>query len=77
MTAQEIAAITALIAQIGPLGLNLFLLIQSHLNLGPDTKLNIANAIAASNQADNNTKNAVAQWMVSEGFTATMTFSKA
>lgn len=54
--------IVALIVQLGPLGVDLFVKLEGLLNLGPDEKQNIANAIAASNAADQDTIDRVAAW---------------
>lgn len=74
MNPTEIAAIAALIAQIGPLGLQLWTMLEARLNLGTDTKANIANAIAASDQADDATIAAATAWMAKNGFKAKVTF---
>ena len=66
--------IAALIAQIGPLGVQLFLALESRLNLTPDEKTNIANAIAAANASDDNVIKSVADWMRTNGFVAQTTF---
>ncbi len=68
MTAAEIAA---LLIQLGPVALQFFLAIESRLNLGPDEKQNIANAIAASNASDADTLARVSVWMTANGFKAT------
>jgi hypothetical protein len=72
-----IAEIASLIAQLGPLGLQLFLKLEGTLNLGPDEKANVANAIAAANNADQDVLNSVAAWMQSNGFKPQTTFVKA
>ena len=69
MTPQMIEEIVALIVQIGPLGVQLFVKLEGLLNLGPDEKQNIANAIAAANQADSETLAHVNAWMAANGFT--------
>lgn len=74
MTPALIAEIASLIAQLGPLGLSLFTKLEGVLNLGPDEKANIANAIAAADSADQNVLNAVAAWMQANGFKPTTTF---
>ena len=68
MTPQLIAEIAALVAQLGPLGLTLFTKMSALLNLGPDEKTNIANAIASANAANDDTIAAVAAWMKANGF---------
>jgi len=68
MDLQLVEEVIALILQIGPLGVQLFLKLESSLNLGPDDKKNIANAIVAANQADQATIKAVSDWMASQGF---------
>lgn len=74
MTPALIAAIAELIATLGPLGLKLFLTLESQLNLGPDEKTNVANAIAAANAASDDTIAAVADWMKANGFRVEMKF---
>jgi len=69
MNPQLIEEIVALIVQLGPLGMQLFLKLEGLLNLGPDEKQNIANAIAAANQADAETIAHVNAWMAANGFT--------
>jgi hypothetical protein len=68
---QLIDEIVALIAQGGPVVLELFLKLESLLNLGPDEKQNIANAIAASNAADQDTIARVTKWMADNGMKPT------
>lgn len=70
-----IAEIIALITQIGPLGFKLFLALEARLSLTPDEKLNIANALAAADTADQDTVNHVAAWMLANGFKANVTFT--
>jgi hypothetical protein len=69
-----ISEIVALITQLGPLGFALFTKLESVMNLGPNEKQNIANAIAASNAADQETINHVAAWMASQGFKTQVSF---
>jgi len=71
---QLIQEIIALIVQGGPLAFQLFLKLESYLNLGADVKANIANAIAAANAADQDTINRVGAWMAANGFKAQVTF---
>jgi len=71
---QLIEEIIALIVQGGPLAFQLFLKLESYLNLGSDEKANIANAIAAANTADQDTINKVAAWMAANGFKTQVTF---
>lgn len=59
----NIAAIAALIAQLGPLGLQLFQQLESRLNLTDDEKTNIVNAIAASDKADDDTIASANAWL--------------
>jgi len=66
-----ISEIVSLILQLGPLAMELFLKLEPMLNLGPDEKANIANAIAAANTADQDTLGKVSAWMVANGFKAT------
>lgn len=68
MDATLIASIATLIAQLGPLGLQLFTSLEGLLNLTPDEKTNVANAIASANNADQETISAVAAWMAANGF---------
>lgn len=68
MSPQLLAEIVALILQLGPLGVDLFVKLEGLMNLTPDEKTNIANAIAASNKADNDTISRVAAWMAANGF---------
>lgn len=68
------AAIAQLIAELGPIALQFFLAIESRLNLGPDEKQNIANAIAAANAADQDVINRVGAWMAANGFEAQVQF---
>lgn len=70
MTPALIASIAALIAQLGPLGLTLFTSLEGLLNLTPDEKANVANAITAANTADQATITAVATWMAANGMVA-------
>lgn len=58
-TVEEIAA---LVLQLGPLAVDLIVKMESLLNLGPDAKTNIANAILASNNADQDTITRVLAW---------------
>lgn len=69
-----ISEIVALILQLGPLAVDLFTKLEPMLNLGSDVKQNIANAIAASNTADQDTINKVGAWMNANGFRAQVTF---
>lgn len=62
--------IVALVLQLGPLAVDLIVKLEGLLNLGPDEKANIANAIAASNTADADTVARVATWMAANGFKA-------
>ena len=69
-----ISSIASLIAQLGPLGLELFLKLETMLNLSPDEKANIANAIAAADSANAETIANVNAWMAANGFTAKTVF---
>lgn len=60
--------IVALIVQLGPLAVELIIELETLLNLTPDQKQNIANAIAASNKADQDTVARVSAWMAKNGF---------
>ena len=53
-------AIIAMILQLGPLAFTFVQWVETHLNLTADEKQNIADAIAASNAADEDTKARVA-----------------
>lgn len=77
MTPQVIEEVVALILQLGPLAVDLFTKLEQYLNLGPDEKQNIANAIAAANAADQDTINRVTAWMQANGFKAQTTYVKA
>jgi hypothetical protein len=77
MTPQLIEEIVALIVQLGPLAVDLFVKLEGLLNLGPDEKKNIANAIAAAQAADQDTINRVADWMKANGFQQSVTFAPA
>jgi L-cysteine desulfidase len=77
MTPQLIEEIVALIVQLGPLAVDLFVKLEGLLNLGPDEKKNIANAIAAAQAADQDTINRVAAWMKANGFQQSVTFGAA
>lgn len=65
------AAIAALIIQLGPVALQMFLALEDRLNLGPDEKQNIANALASSNASDADTLTRVNAWMLANGFKPT------
>lgn len=67
MTSELLQEIITLILQIGPLGVQLFLKLASQMNLGPDEKQNIADAIAASDNADQATIDSVAAWLKANG----------
>jgi hypothetical protein len=58
-----IAAIIALITEIGPLGIQLFDTLKGSLTLGPDEQQNIINAVAASQTADAATIAAAQAWL--------------
>lgn len=70
-----IGEIAQLIAAGGPIAMQLFLKLEGSLNLTPDEKTNVANAIAAANTADNDVSTLVAGWATKNGlvmqFTAT------
>lgn len=70
MTPALIASIAALIAQLGPLGLQLFTSLEGLLNLTSDEKTNVANAITSANTADQATITAVTAWMTTNGMVA-------
>lgn len=74
MNPQLLSEIVALILQLGPLAVDLWVKLEPLLNLGPNDKQNIANAIAASNSVDQDTINRVAAWMQANGFKAQITF---
>jgi hypothetical protein len=63
MDPKEIEEIAALIVAGGQLAFQLFVKLEPRLNIGPDEKLNIANAIAASNGADQDTIDRAAVWL--------------
>lgn len=68
MNPQLISEIVSLILTLGPLGVDLFVKLEGLLNLTPDEKTNIANAISVSNKADQDTISRVAAWMAANGF---------
>jgi hypothetical protein len=61
-TAELINEIVALILSGGAVVMDFYLKIEPLLNLGPDEKQNIANAVAASNAADEDTIAFVKAW---------------
>lgn len=69
MNANLIEEIAALIVEGGQLAFSLYLKLEPLLNLGPDEKQNIANAIAASNKADAETIGRAKQWLVDNPIT--------
>jgi len=75
VTPQLIEEIVALIVQLGPLGVDLFVKLEGLLNLGPDEKKNIANAIASAQAADQETITRVTDWMKVNGFQQSVTFA--
>ena len=58
----SIEEIVALVLQLGPLAVDLLVKMESLFNIGPDEKTNIANAILASNNADEDTIARVKAW---------------
>ena len=60
--AKLIAEILAAVAVAGPSGVELFLKLESLLNLGPDEQANVAAAIKAGLTADAETIAAVEAW---------------
>lgn len=72
-----LAEIVSLVSQLGPLAVELIMKLEPLLNLGPDEKQNIANAIAAANAANQDTISRVAAWMAANGFKTQVTFVKA
>ena len=77
MNPQLLEEIVALVVQLGPLAVDLFVKLEGLLNLTPDEKKNIANAIAASNAADQDTIARVSAWMKANGFQQSVTFESA
>lgn len=69
--------IVTLVLQLGPLAVTLISKLEALGTLGPDEKVNIANAIAAANAANQDTINNVATWMQANGFKPQVTFVKA
>jgi len=65
---QLIQEIAALVLQLGPLAVDLIVKLEGLLNLGPDEKANIANAIASAEKADQDTITRVADWMAANGY---------
>lgn len=72
-----LAEIADLVAQLGPLAIDLITKIESIGTLGSDEKANIANAIASANATNQDTINKVGAWMAANGFKAQVTFVKA
>ncbi len=66
LIAQLLAAITA----VGPAGIELYLKLQSLLNLGPDEQANVAAAIAAGLAADTDTLAAIESWKQQVGLSS-------
>jgi len=66
LSAQAIALLVeellAAISAVGPLGVELYLKLQSLLHLGPDEQANVAAAIKAGLAADEETITAVEAW---------------
>ena len=77
MNPQLMEEIIALIVQLGPLAVDLFVKLEGLLNLTLDEKKNIANAIAASNTADQDTIARVTAWMKANGFQQSVSFEPA
>lgn len=67
MTPLLIGEIAQLIAAGGPIAMQLFLKLDGSLNLTPDEKTNIANAIAAANKNDQEVHSLVAGWAAKNG----------
>jgi hypothetical protein len=67
MNPQLIEEIAALIVQGGELAFALFVKLEPLLHLGPSEQQNIANAIAAANNADEDTIARAAQWALDHG----------
>jgi hypothetical protein len=65
--ASLIAELLAAITTIGPAGIELYLKLQSLLNLGPDEQANVAAAIAAGLAADAGTLAAIETWKQQAG----------
>ena len=63
MNPQLIEEIAALVLQLGPLAVDLIVKLETTMNLGPDDKANIAKAITASDEADNDTIARVNAWL--------------
>ena len=63
MNPQLIEEIAALVLQLGPLAVDLIVKLETTMNLGPDDKENIAKAITASDEADNDTIARVNAWL--------------
>ena len=77
LSANAMAADVPVIVQLGPLAVDLFVKLEGLMNLGPDEKQNIANAIASANAADADTIARVAAWMKANGFQQAVTFAPA
>jgi hypothetical protein len=71
LSAQEIALLVeellAAISAVGPLGVELFLKLESLLHLGPDEAANVASAIKAGLAADAETIAVVEGWKKQAG----------
>lgn len=74
MTPITVAALIQALLAGGPVLIDFFIKIESLLNLTPDDKQNIANAIAAANTTDQDTINKVGAWMAAHGFVAQVKF---
>jgi hypothetical protein len=61
-TANLIAEILAAITTVGPIGVELYLKLESLFKLGPDEQANVAAAIKAGLEADAGTIAAVEAW---------------
>lgn len=69
-----IAALIEALITGGPVIVDFFIKIESLMNLSPDDKQNIANAIAAANMTDQDTINKVGAWMAAHGFVPQVKF---
>lgn len=63
-----VAEIVQLLLTLGPQAVDLWFKIENLINLGPDEKQNIANALAAADAADEATKTAATSWLVTNGY---------
>ena len=66
--------IISLIVQLGPLAVEEFLKVEAALNLTPDEKVNVANAIASAHSSNADTIAKISAWMAANGMVAQVVF---